>query len=439
MIFLNPTYLWALLGIAVPIAIHLWSKKEGRTIRIGSIQLLQESDPKKTSNIRINEIWLLLLRILSIIVLVLILAEPQLKKQGEIVPITYIIEPSLLSYDELKSITDTLAENGAVMKLLQPGFPEYEKDVTGSNSTEIPNYWQLANEMQDLETDSIVVFTNAFQSGIKGRRPQISKNINWVILDPGTSSEGFVYATQLGSNIELLSVNGDAENLKFEKQILPLSSEGFALNEQKDSIMITRSGNEYILPMKNADSLSVLIYYEEDFSAEMKYISSSFSALSKYLERPIEVTTTQDKESINSEQYSAIVWLSESSSDEKILNKNKDLPWLAYNPDSLANSIITEGSQENEFQLNQRLNAENVIEQHLPEKLFAMLDLHPGLQENVQQYDRRVMDRNEFLPVQTAGVSGKGFSETTDVSEYLWILLLALLLAERGFAYYRKQ
>ena len=53
MSFLNPTYLWALLGLLIPIAIHLWSKKEGKTVKIGSIELLRESDSKQTSIIKI--------------------------------------------------------------------------------------------------------------------------------------------------------------------------------------------------------------------------------------------------------------------------------------------------------------------------------------------------------------------------------------------------
>jgi hypothetical protein len=41
MAFLNPLYLWALLGLAIPVAIHLWSRKEGRTIKVGSIKFLK--------------------------------------------------------------------------------------------------------------------------------------------------------------------------------------------------------------------------------------------------------------------------------------------------------------------------------------------------------------------------------------------------------------
>jgi hypothetical protein len=160
MIFLNPAYLWALLGLAVPVAIHLWSRKEGRTIKIGSTKLLRESDPKQSSSIHLNELWLLFLRMLALTVLVLILAEPRLKQKSDPVPVTYLVENSLLSYEQVTSILDTVNSDASI-RLLEPGFPEYDNDYLAEDPV-TPNYWQLAKEMEELETDSIVVFTNAF-------------------------------------------------------------------------------------------------------------------------------------------------------------------------------------------------------------------------------------------------------------------------------------
>ncbi|HSJ11124.1 MAG TPA: BatA domain-containing protein, partial [Gillisia sp.] len=117
MIFLNPAYLWALLGLAVPVAIHLWSRKEGRTIKIGSIELLREKDPKRSSSISPNEFWLLLLRKLAITLLVFILAEPRLTAKTENSPITYLVEPALLSQEDISAILDTL--DPEAVRLLQ--------------------------------------------------------------------------------------------------------------------------------------------------------------------------------------------------------------------------------------------------------------------------------------------------------------------------------
>src|SRR5690606_31873789 len=72
--FLNPAWLWALLGMLVPIAIHLLSRKEGKVIPMGSTRFLSETSTSKFRSIKLNEVALLLLRCLLIALLVFFLA-----------------------------------------------------------------------------------------------------------------------------------------------------------------------------------------------------------------------------------------------------------------------------------------------------------------------------------------------------------------------------
>jgi len=92
MVFLNPLFLWTLLGLSVPIAIHFWSKKKIKTIKIGSIRFLTEMNPKQTSNVRLNEWVLLLLRSLIIALIALILAAPRMEVFNNEKSITYLVE-----------------------------------------------------------------------------------------------------------------------------------------------------------------------------------------------------------------------------------------------------------------------------------------------------------------------------------------------------------
>ena len=124
MFFLNPTYLWALLGLAVPIAIHLWSKKEGKTIKIGSIQLLSEADSKQNSSIKLNELWLLLIRLILVALVILIMAEPQIKCNTINTKLTYIIEPALFENKSISKFLDTISTE-ASFRLLQKNFPGF--------------------------------------------------------------------------------------------------------------------------------------------------------------------------------------------------------------------------------------------------------------------------------------------------------------------------
>ncbi len=136
--------------------------------------------------------------------------------------------------------------------------------------------------MGTLKTDSIVVFTNAFVSGIKGKRPEISKNIHWINLNPGTAKTNLVGAVKRGDEIERISVISDAEEFKFQKEKQNLST----------SEIETEFGN---IPVVELDTLQVQIYAEQEFQAEKKYIKASFLALGKYLEQPIEIINFEEE------------------------------------------------------------------------------------------------------------------------------------------------
>ena len=108
MSFANPTYLWAFLGLLVPIAIHLWSNKEGKVIKVGSIKFLENSESSQSKSIKLNEYLLLFLRLLLLSLLVLILAEPQIHQNSKKSSLTYLIEPSLLKNNMVKSVIDNV-------------------------------------------------------------------------------------------------------------------------------------------------------------------------------------------------------------------------------------------------------------------------------------------------------------------------------------------
>src|SRR5690606_3513415 len=211
MVFLNPMYLWALTGLAVPLAIHLWSRKEGKTIKVGSIQFLKESDPKQASSVKLNEIWLLILRMLVITILVLIIARPVLKSEDSRTALTYLIDPSLLQKHEMTRVFDTIDKN-AELRLLAEDFPEYSKGEIVYDPV-IPDYWKLSSEMENINSDSIVVFTPGYVAGFKGIRPQTNSNINWIRIIPDESVDTAIAALRKGDEVEIISISGDHSRL----------------------------------------------------------------------------------------------------------------------------------------------------------------------------------------------------------------------------------
>ncbi|HEY6222774.1 MAG TPA: BatA domain-containing protein, partial [Gemmatimonadales bacterium] len=67
----TPLWLAALAALAVPIALHLWSRRSGRAVRVGSIRLLGGAPPAMARRPRLHDPWLLALRCALLAALVL--------------------------------------------------------------------------------------------------------------------------------------------------------------------------------------------------------------------------------------------------------------------------------------------------------------------------------------------------------------------------------
>ena len=429
MFFLNPTYFWAFLGLLVPIAIHLWSKKEGRTLKIGSIQLLRESDSKQTSSIKINEWWLLLLRLLIISLIVIILAEPRLKQQVNTVPITYMVEPDLLDDIRFAKVLDSLKEDQPI-HLFQSGFPEWDEDeVIAENET--PLYWQLARQLETFPSDSLVVYTTAKLSGIKGIRPVISKNINWVFIEPEIQNSIPVAAISKEDKLEVIYAENKDATLGFNKE--ELNKDRLQITRNADSVEWKTQGGTEVLALQQVNPIKIQLFYSPETANERRYLKATLGAISEYLEVPVEIYETQQTDSLDKYAAADLIWLSENPLPETSQKT------LIFRPNSLAGDIIEPGPSAGIWHLTAALNAENIIERQLAEKLLDFLDPYQATEKAAVKYDKRIMDREEFIPNVEENISSIERSENTNISHWFWFALFPILIGERFLSKYRKQ
>jgi hypothetical protein len=77
--FLNPLYLLGLTAAAIPIVIHLLTRKRPRRIEFSSVAFLREVNVAQLRRFRLRELLLLALRVLAIALLALALSRPALK------------------------------------------------------------------------------------------------------------------------------------------------------------------------------------------------------------------------------------------------------------------------------------------------------------------------------------------------------------------------
>ncbi len=74
--FLNPLWLWALTGAALPILVHLFARKRGKVLKFSTLQFLRLSQLRTGRRRRLEEILVLLLRVLALACLLAALAGP---------------------------------------------------------------------------------------------------------------------------------------------------------------------------------------------------------------------------------------------------------------------------------------------------------------------------------------------------------------------------
>ena|SRR5579872_406869 len=78
MSFLSPAFLWALPLIAVPVAVHLFSRRQREIIRWGAMEFLLASVTPRRRFMRLRDLLLMLLRIAVVLAMVGALAQPML-------------------------------------------------------------------------------------------------------------------------------------------------------------------------------------------------------------------------------------------------------------------------------------------------------------------------------------------------------------------------
>lgn len=430
--FLHPTYLWALTGLLIPLAIHFWNKRDAQIIKVGSIKFFHGTAASQRRAIRFNELWLLLLRMAALIILILILAEPQITRKQDKTALIYLVEPSLLDQARVTKLLDSL--EGKQIRLLETGFPLYEKETLLGKQEKKISYWQLAQQMQQLRTDSIVVFTKGLTANLRGMRPTINKKIKWITFEDEETPKTTVKAQKISDSIRIISVSSDYESLYLDSETLA-QGEKMRINVTGDSILISENNGIRKLVLDSLKPLKVNIVYDPEFNADMKYLEASFRALSTFIERPINVKTLKDQDSITDQLADLLVWLKKDSLPDF------NTKTLVFDPESFSpeGKIIDQASRADQFVLTQRLNAENIIDQQLPENLLKLFDLHPDLDKKIKPYDKRQVDEKELDTRYKAGKDKANRASVFDLIFWLWPLFLLVLIAERVLSRYRKQ
>ncbi|MGH7614908.1 MAG: BatA domain-containing protein [Gemmatimonadales bacterium] len=159
--FLTPSWLFGLAALAVPLALHLWSRRTGRPIRVGSIHLLAGAPPATARSWRIQEPWILLLRCAVLAALVVALAGPYWAPRDAVGPTWALVADDVA---DQASLTDSLQRAGLVVRPLDAA-----------------NLWMGLREADRSAPPGtrFLVFAPALLRSFRGARPVIGSAVEW--------------------------------------------------------------------------------------------------------------------------------------------------------------------------------------------------------------------------------------------------------------------
>ena len=404
--FTNPLYLFSLAGLAIPIAIHLLSRKEGKVIKLGSVRHVVETSTQQFKGIKLNELVLLALRCAMIIIFSLLLSGLQCTSQGN--EKWVLVEKGLKDLPALNSILDSLEDNDYSLHLLDSGFPEL-KD-SSNNSPEI-NYWQLVEELQQRNLSDVIVFSKNNINHFEGTRTSLPENVHW-ISQPSPAVDFPVKAIRVNSDsVSLITGHSAFDKTYFTTEKISANTSPIAISPQ--------------------DTIKIALVSDPEFSNDHKIIKAALLAIEKLLLVKINLTETDPSKGLAT-PIDWCFWVS--SKKLEGVNAKKTIRVEL----SAANELI-EQTDLNQWIVTKRLNREVALHTNLTNQLAILLLTDETLEDKITANDQRIVSDSLAWSKAKGGNEIKAAIQYEPADKYLIVLLLVLLVIERLLAYRRNQ
>jgi hypothetical protein len=297
----NPIALLAAAAVIIPVLIHLWNKRKGKTLRVGSISLLTENNKTTSRNIRITEWPLLLLRCLLILLIAFLLAQPfwQNKpgknKEGWIMVRDHELATA---YKQQQTLIDSLIRQGFQLRNFASQTNQLSINdtslytLTGAST---PACWSIIKYLDAaLPADfPVYIISDRSVADFSGNRPSTQLDLHWINIDqPDTSDTTVAEAyTDTDKQLMLLKKISTTTGNYYETSAAPA----------------TLSGND-----NNVVNISI---HAGPNSADAKYLRAALEAIAAYTNRNIVINGSEA-----TDKQQAVFWLMDTEPDAKIIN-----------------------------------------------------------------------------------------------------------------------
>lgn len=351
---LYPIGLLAIAGVVVPLIIHLWNIKSGKTLKIGSISLLGESASQTAKSFKITDWPLLLLRCLLILLLAFLLAGPYLKtNKGSTNNRGWILikkEQLRYAYQDYKTEIDSLLKAGYELHSFNPGFEEINLNDTAINEETVdPDHLTHASLLRQLNEEvapgfNVYLYADKLLKNYSGDVAGISYHLKWrrvKIPDAKKTWVSNAYLTD-GDDIRALVAASDSLKTAYRQELVTAGSDkkGIILQVDSGRTQLKTAGQQYWAEA-DTSTLNILIC-DQTGSGDGNYIRSAISAIQQFTLRKISIKNSQNL-SVVPPKTDLIFWLAEKPvGPDRInnLNKQASIFYYATGPVQNINSVI---------------------------------------------------------------------------------------------------
>ena len=218
MTFINPTALWGLLALSVPILVHLFHFRRYTTVYFSDVRLLSQMEEQRSTKSNLKRLLLLFLRMAAIVLVVMAFAQPVFHQENPLVDDIarneiLLIDNSLSmyegensSYDQtIKNITDYIEKSRSDQRFQLLGHDDifnanvwYGKDsalaLLGSIepvafARSLDDHWQEILPFRDSLDLSVKIFTDGQRNFLDTITEIDSLPVDLFIQESSLSSE----------------------------------------------------------------------------------------------------------------------------------------------------------------------------------------------------------------------------------------------------------
>ncbi|QEC79987.1 BatA domain-containing protein [Mucilaginibacter ginsenosidivorax] len=498
--FLNPIWLFAIAAISIPVVIHLWNIRPGKTLKVGSIALITAAAQKSSRSFKLNDVLLFILRCLFLLTLAFLLAAPFWQRSqatAQVKGLVLIPKANLKeTYENLKFTVDSLSKAGYEFHFFDENFTKFELNKVLNDSLlkdkyEVKNYWNLVAKLNEKLPPTLPVYllTPNQARYFNGSKPSVSLNLHWQTYTPADSVSTWVENAWFTSNNSIKVIEGNSRPSGTYFTSYVIQSEG----DPKSPFMVNVNHGGLVISLKTAPEKSTPIdtgtlrvaIYSDKYSVDEKYLGAALQTIIDFTQRKVVVKKYTDAAQIPTKQ-DWLFWLSDKPVGTSVLGKaayvlnyqqgkieaesssiktssafalaEREEPTVIYKlvknesysgksiwVDGYGNPVLTreQSPQTTQYHFYSRFNPawNDLVWSNNFAKLLLKLVLFNPDYEALNSRDLTKINHQQMVPNIIWSAKNTGESKIivqTDLSRYFWLILVAVFIVERWVAHKNK-